>query len=102
VAVILFLESAVSLIVVVGPEAPASFPIKTAIFVRSVVITGVLVSAGYVADMAPTPELISGIKNGIALIPALFIGAGLIIILALYRITPETQKQMQKEIAARS
>ena len=79
-----------------------SFPIKTAIFVRSVVITGVLVSAGYVADMAPTPELISGIKNGIALIPALFIGAGLIIILALYRITPETQKRMQQEIAARS
>nr|NJM02065.1 MFS transporter [Desulfobacula sp.] len=79
-----------------------SFPIKTAIFVRSVVITGVLVSAGYVADMAPTPELISGIKNGIALIPALFIGAGLIIILALYRITPESQKRMQQEIAARS
>ena len=79
-----------------------SFPIKTAIFVRSVVITSVLVSAGYVADMAATPELISGIKNGIALVPALFIGAGLLFILVLYRITPEKQKQMQEEIAARS
>ncbi|PLX42366.1 MAG: sugar transporter [Deltaproteobacteria bacterium] len=78
-----------------------SFPIKTAIFVRSVVITSVLVSAGYVADMAPTPELISGIKNGIALVPALFIGAGLIIILFLYRLTPEKQKEMQDAIAAR-
>ena len=78
-----------------------SFPIKTAIFVRSVVITGVLVSAGYVADMAPTPELISGIKNGIALVPAIFIGAGLIIILFLYRLTPEKQKEMQEVIAAR-
>ena len=79
-----------------------SFPIKTAIFVRSVVITSILVSAGYVADMAPTPELISGIKNGIALVPALFITAGLIIIVLLYRITPEQQKIMQQEIAARN
>lgn len=78
-----------------------SFPIKTAIFVRSVVITSVLVSAGYVADMAPTPELIQGIKNGIALVPCLFIGAGLLIILLLYRITPEGLKEMQREIAAR-
>lgn len=78
-----------------------SFPIKTAIFVRSVVITGILVSAGYVADMAATPELIEGIKNGIALVPALFIGAGLFIILVLYKITPEKLKEMQEEIAAR-
>jgi len=78
-----------------------SFPIKTAIFVRSVVITGVLVSAGYVADMAATPELVQGIKNGIALVPALFIGVGLLIIIMLYRITPEKLKDMQQEIAAR-
>ncbi|WP_022666385.1 MFS transporter [Desulfospira joergensenii] len=78
-----------------------SFPIKTAIFVRSIVITSVLVSAGYVADMAATPELISGIKNGIALVPALFIGAGLLIVLVLYRITPEKHREMQAEIAAR-
>ena len=79
-----------------------SFPIKAAIFIRSVIITGILVSAGYVADMAPTPELISGIKNGIALVPALFIGVGLIITVILYRITPEKHKQMQEEIAARN
>ena len=79
-----------------------SFPIKTSLFIRSVVITSILVSAGYVADMAPTPELISGIKNGFALVPALFITVGLVIILVLYRITPETQKQMQKEIAERN
>ena len=78
-----------------------SFPIKTAIFVRSVVITGILVSAGYVADMAPTPELISGIKNGIALVPALFIGAGLLIIVVMYRISPEKHKEMLAEIEAR-
>jgi len=79
-----------------------SFPIKSAIFIRSVVITAILMSAGYVADMAPTPELVSGIKNGIALVPALFIGVGMIIIMVLYRITPEKHKQMQEEIAARA
>lgn len=79
-----------------------SFPIKTAIFVRSVIITAVLVSAGYVADMEATPELISGIKNGIALVPALFIAGGLIIIVILYKITPQKLKEMQDEIAARN
>jgi len=78
-----------------------SFPIKTAIFVRSIVITSVLVSAGYVADMQATPELIQGIKNGIALVPALFIGVGLIIIVFLYKLTPERQKMIQEELAAR-
>jgi GPH family glycoside/pentoside/hexuronide:cation symporter/glucuronide carrier protein len=78
-----------------------SFPIKTAIFVRSVIITGVLVSAGYVADMAPTPELLAGIKNGIALVPAVFIGAGLIIIVLLYKITPQIHQEMLEEIEAR-
>ena len=78
-----------------------SFPIKTAIFIRSVIITSILVSAGYVADMQATPELIQGIKNGIALVPALFIGAGLIIIVFLYRLTPEKQKAIQEELATR-
>lgn len=78
-----------------------SFPIKTAIFVRSVIIGAVLTSAGYIADMEATPTLIQGLKNGIALVPSIFIGIGLIIIIILYKITPEKQKQMQEEIAAR-
>jgi GPH family glycoside/pentoside/hexuronide:cation symporter/glucuronide carrier protein len=78
-----------------------SFPIKAAVLIRNVIITSILVSAGYVADMAPTPELISGIKTGITLIPAAFIGVGLIIIILLYRISPEKHKTMQAEIAAR-
>ncbi len=76
-----------------------SLPIKTAIFVTSVMITGILVSAGYVADMAATPELIAGIKNGITL--ALFIGAGLLITQVLYRVTPVKFKEMQEKIAVR-
>jgi sugar (glycoside-pentoside-hexuronide) transporter len=76
-----------------------SFPIKTAILVRSVIITAVLAGAGYVANMAPTPQLINGIKNGIALVPALIMLVGLMFIIFLYKITPQKLEQMQKEIA---
>lgn len=78
-----------------------SFPIKIAVFLRSVIITAVLVGAGYVANMKPTAELISGIKNGIALIPAIIMLVGLIFIVLLYKITPISLEKMQKEIAVR-
>ncbi len=78
-----------------------SFPIKTAVLLRGVIITAVLVSADYVANMEATPELISAIKAGIALVPGLFLTASLIIIAWLYRITPEKLDKMQAEIAAR-
>ncbi|WP_411681031.1 MFS transporter [Clostridium thailandense] len=78
-----------------------SFPIKVAIFLRSVIITTILVGAGYVANMKPTAQLISGIKNGIALIPALIMVVGLIFIVLLYKITPASLQKMQKEIAER-
>lgn len=78
-----------------------SFPIKTAILVRSVIITAVLAGSGYIANMKATPELISSIKNGITLFPAIFIGVGLFFIIFLYKITPKSLAQMQKEIAAK-
>lgn len=78
-----------------------NFPIKTAIFVRSLIITSVLVSAGYVADMAATPGLISGIRTGIALVPAMFIGAGIVIVFFLYKITPEVLHEIRTELDAR-
>lgn len=78
-----------------------SFPIKAAILVRSVIITAVLAGAGYVAEMEPTLELVNGIKNGIALIPAVIMFLGLLCIVFLYRITPNKLEQMQKEIAAK-
>lgn len=65
-------------------------PIKSAIFIKSIVITTIQVSGGYEADMSSTPELYSSIKNGIALVPALF----------FWRIIPEKHQQMEDEIAA--
>jgi len=78
-----------------------SFPIKTAILLRSVVITAILAWVGYVADMSPTPELVNGIKSGITLIPALVLLVGMVLILSYYKITPQKLEQLQKEIAAR-
>lgn len=78
-----------------------SFPIKTAIFLRSVIITSVLVGAGYIANMKPTEALINGIKNGIALVPAIIMLIGLVFIVLLYKITPNSLEQMQKEIVER-
>jgi len=78
-----------------------SFPIKTAILVRSVIITAVLAGSGYVANMKATPELISHIKSGLTLVPAVIMLAGLFFIIFLYKITPKNLVQMQKEIAAR-
>ncbi len=78
-----------------------SFPIKTAILVRSVIITTVLAGAGYVANMKATPELVNGIKNGLTIYPAIFLAIGLLFIILLYKITPQNLAEMQKEIAAR-
>ena len=78
-----------------------SFPIKTAILVRSVVITAVLAGSGYVANMKATPELISHIKSGLTLVPAVIMLVGLLFIIFLYKITPQSLEKMQNEIAAR-
>lgn len=78
-----------------------SFPIKAAVFARSAIITAILASAGYVANMAPTAKLVNGIKSGITLVPAVIMLAGLLFIIFLYTITPKRLEQMQKEIAAR-
>lgn len=78
-----------------------SFPIKTAILVRSVVITAVLSGAGYVANMKATPVLVDSIKNGLTLVPAVIMLVGLMFIIVFYKITPQSLAKMQSEIAAR-
>ena len=78
-----------------------SFPIKSAILVKSVIITAVLAGSGYVANMKATPELISHIKNGLTLIPAVIMFVGLLFIIFLYKITPQSLEKMQSEIASR-
>ncbi|WP_303869069.1 MFS transporter [Acetobacterium wieringae] len=78
-----------------------SMPIKASIFVRSVIISAVLASVGYVADMAVTPELIQGIKNGFALYPAIIMIIGMVMMFGLYSLTPKRMEEINKELAER-
>ncbi len=72
-------------------------PIKVGNFIKSVIITTVLASAGYIADMSLTPQLIQGIKNGFCLYPALVMIFGLIVFIVLSR----KMKDMEKDIATK-
>lgn len=78
-----------------------AFPIKVAILIRGVIITAVLAAGSYVANMDATPELISALKTGFTLVPAIFLVMSLLFIVFLYKITPESLAFMQKEIASR-
>ncbi|MBI4856301.1 MAG: MFS transporter [Acetobacterium woodii] len=78
-----------------------SFPIKISIFIRSVIISAVLASVAYVADMAVTPELVQGIKNGFALYPAIIMVIGLLLMFKMYTLTPARMAEMNKEVAER-
>jgi len=78
-----------------------SFPIKISIFVRSMIIAAVLSSVNYVADMAVTPELIQGIKNGFSLYPAIIIIVGLLLMFKMYSLTPKRMEEMSAELAAK-
>ena len=78
-----------------------AFPLKIGILLSRVVIPIVLGIGGYVAGTAPTPQLISALRAGFTLVPAAILVISFICIYFLYRITPESLKQMQAEIAAR-
>ncbi|MBK5244912.1 MAG: MFS transporter [Eubacteriaceae bacterium] len=78
-----------------------SFPIKISVFVRSIIITAVLASVSYVADMAVTPELIQAIKNGFALYPAIIMVIGMLLMAKFYSLTPASMAEMKKEVEER-
>lgn len=72
-------------------------PIKVGNFIKSVIITTALASAGYVADMTPTPALVQGIKNGFCLYPALIMIFGLIVFVILSR----KMTEMERDVASK-
>ncbi len=78
-----------------------AFPLKIGVLLSRVVIPAVLGIGGYIAGTAPTPQLISALRAGFILVPAAILVISLICIYFLYRITPESLKSMQAEIAAR-
>jgi sugar (glycoside-pentoside-hexuronide) transporter len=72
-------------------------PIKVGNFIKSVIITTALASAGYVADMTPTPALVQGIKNGFCLYPALIMIFGIVVFAILSR----KMRDMENDLATK-
>jgi len=76
-------------------------PIKVGVFLRSVLLSVGLVAIGFVANTAPTPGVVSGIKSLITLIPAATCCIAAIIFYFGYRLEDKQVLQMQEEIGSR-
>ncbi|KPU44302.1 hypothetical protein OXPF_24710 [Oxobacter pfennigii] len=78
-----------------------NLPLKVGKMTNGVIMTSALASIGFVAKMAPTPALKSGIINIIAMVPALgLIFTGLVLLFG-FRLNEARVKQMQEEINMR-
>ncbi len=78
-----------------------NIPVKLSQVIKSVVITALLASVGYVANMAATPELVTGIANGYVFAPVIAPAVGLISLGFLFKLRPEQMGKMQAEVNAR-
>ena len=78
-----------------------NIPVKVSQVIKSLVITGLLVSVGYVAGMATTPELSAGIANGYITAPLIAPAIGFVIMLFLFRLRYQDVDKMQAEVNAR-
>ncbi|MDM7994177.1 MAG: MFS transporter [Acidobacteriota bacterium] len=78
-----------------------NIPIKVGVFLRSVILSVGLGAIGFVANAAPTPDVISGISSLITLIPAAACGIAAVIFYFGYRLDDRQVLHMQEEIASR-
>lgn len=89
-------ENANSLIMGMG-----NLPVKFASIIKSVLISGILLSVGYVANVKPTVELQQALINGYSLIPACIPIIGFILLRFVYKLTDERVAEMKLEIEKR-
>lgn len=78
------------------------FPVKIAGILKSVLLTAVLISSGFVAGATPTPELKSALANAYSLIPAAIPIMGFLLLKFAYKLTPEKMEEAKKAIEARA
>ena len=90
------LESANSLIMGIS-----ILPLKLATVIKSVLISTVLMSGGYVANVKPTIEFQHVLINAYSLIPASIAILGFIILGFIYKLSDEKVKEMKVEIDKR-
>lgn len=78
-----------------------NIPIKLSGVIKSLVITGLLVSVGYVAGMEATPQLAKGIANAYVTAPLIAPAIGLIVMSFIFKLSYDRVAKMQEEINAR-
>ncbi len=78
-----------------------NLPIKAGVLIRSAAVTMGLMAIGFVANAAPTPRVIEGIRSMMTLTPAAGYAIAALIFYFGYRIEEAHVLQMQHEIAAR-
>lgn len=78
------------------------FPVKIAGILKSVLLTAVLLSSGFVAGQTPTPELKQALANAYSLIPAAIPIMGFLLLKFAYKLTPEKMEEAKKAIEARA
>ena len=78
-----------------------SLPVNLAVFVRSVVLSALLVSINYVGGMPVTPELQKAFINAYTLVPPCIPIFGFIVMFFGYRLTKDRVDKMRAELAER-
>ena len=78
-----------------------NLPIKVAVLLRSAVVTSGLMMIGFVANAAPGPGVVAGIRSMMTVVPALAYAIGALVFYFGYRIEEAHVLRMQDEIAAR-
>jgi GPH family glycoside/pentoside/hexuronide:cation symporter len=82
-----------------------NFPLKFALIARAVILNGSLMLVGFNAKIEPsqaTESLKRGVTAAFALIPGIFLCAGIIILIFGFKLTKENILKYQEEINARS
>lgn len=79
-----------------------TLPLKVGVILKAVVIAAVLTAINFNKDMAVTEATKQGLTASFALIPALFLVLGLILLLFGFRLTKDKIEKYQAEIDARN
>jgi GPH family glycoside/pentoside/hexuronide:cation symporter len=77
-----------------------TLPLKIGVILKAVVIAAVLTAIGFSKDMVVTEGTKQGLTASFALIPALFLVLGIILLLFGYRLTKEKVAKYQAELDA--
>lgn len=76
----------------------SNMPVKFATILKSAIIPFVLMQAGFVAGMDPTPELKQGIINAYTIIPAIIPVIGFILLKFFYKLSRSEVIRMKEEM----